>query len=178
MSNPCWTTHLHRTLKRLPPRDPARDGTPRVAVLGIGNDLNGDDGAGVAVARALRVRLSEQDRLLVVDGGHAPENHTGTLRAFAPALVVMVDAAQMHLPPGSIRWLDWQDTSGLSATTHTLPPYMLARFLTLDLGCAVALVGIQPFRAGVDTPLSEGMQAAVAQVVDGFIAAWDAVRSA
>jgi len=47
-----------------------------------------------------------------------------------------------------------------------LPPYVLAKFLTAELGCEVALLGIQPFSNGVDAPLSPGMQQVVGAVVD------------
>lgn len=102
----------------------------------------------------------------LIDAGPAPENCTGPLRAFAPDLVLLIDAAQMGEEPGTARWLAWQDTTGISATTHTLPPYMLAKFLTADLGCDVALLGLQPFSNQPDTPLSPGMQALVETVVE------------
>ena len=142
-------------------RSAARRGYPqRVALLGIGQQLRGDDGAGVAVAR--RLLPLAHSRFLVIEGGHAPENQTGPLRRFRPELVLLVDAAEMETPPGTVRWLDWEQTSGLSASTHTLPPYMLARYLVQAIGCEVVLVGIQPAHKNLDRPLSPGVEAAVA----------------
>ncbi len=66
--------------------------------------------------------------------------------------------------PGTIRWLDWQETTGLSASTHTLPPYMLAQYLVGSLGCQVALLGIQPAQNDIGTPLSPPVAAAVEEV--------------
>ncbi|NDJ77697.1 MAG: hydrogenase maturation protease [Chloroflexi bacterium] len=160
-----WQNRLKQTLRSLSPPDRA----VRCVVLGIGNEFNGDDAAGIAVARGLEARVDSDDRLLIVDAGIAPENHTGVLRAFAPDVVLLVDAAQMNAEPGTVRLLDWQDTTGLSATTHTLPPYMLAKFLTMDLGCTVALLGMQPFGNLPDTPLSDPMQAVVEEVVAGLV---------
>ena len=45
---------------------------PRVAVVGVGQRLRGDDGAGPAVAQ--RLAPLADAALLVVDAGHAPEN--------------------------------------------------------------------------------------------------------
>ena len=100
----------------------------------------------------------------IIEAGHAPENCTGAVRRFAPDLVVLVDAAEMGEAPGTIRWLDWQETTGLSASTHTLPPYMLAQYLVGSLACRVALLGIQPAQNDIGTPLSPPVAAAVEEV--------------
>jgi hydrogenase 3 maturation protease len=165
MSNPSWSEQLRQSLRRLP-----TDRPPRVAVVGVGQELNGDDGAGLAVARALGSRLGSQDWLLIVEAGSAPENQTGRLRAFGPDLVLFVDAAQMGAAPGTVRLLPWQATTGLSASTHTLPLHILARFLTHDLGCDVALLGLQPHQNRVDAPLSDAMREVVDRVVDDLAA--------
>jgi hydrogenase 3 maturation protease len=140
------------------------DSKPNIALLGVGHPLNGDDAAGIAIASTLREAFAGSAHVLVLEAGSAPENCTGALRAFGPALVIFIDAAQMDREPGSVRWLDWRDTSGLSASTHTLPPYMLAKFLVAELGCEVALLGLQPARNTVAAPLSPVMQQTVATV--------------
>jgi hydrogenase maturation protease HycI len=139
----------------------------RVAILGIGNELRGDDAAGIAVVRAMAPAAHE--RLLIVEGGPAPENQTGRLRFFQPDLVVLVDAAELGEDPGTVRWLEWQEAVGLSASTHTTPPSMLALFLVESLGCKVVLVGIQPQDIGFDTPLTAPVAAAVSRVVAELI---------
>ena len=137
MSQLSWQAALTQTLATL-----HRGRPPRVAVLGIGHELRGDDAAGLLVARGLQAVADE--RLMVVEAGHAPENHTGRIRRHRPDLILLIDAAQLNEPPGTIRWLPAEATSGLSASTHTLPPYMLTRFLQAELGCELALLGVQP----------------------------------
>jgi Ni,Fe-hydrogenase maturation factor len=56
------------------------------------------------------------------------------------------------------------DTTGLSGSTHTLPPYVLARYLTLALGCEVALLGIQPAQTDLGVGLSDVVETAVTDV--------------
>ena len=58
----------------------------RIAVLGIGNDLRGDDGVGSLVARSLRERFPDA----AFDGGQAPENQAGPLRRARPDTVVAI----------------------------------------------------------------------------------------
>jgi len=113
------------------------------------------------LARELQHRAAGVDRLLVIDAGPAPENVSGLLRRFKPDLVLLVDAAQMGDPPGSVRWLPWQETIGLSASTHTLPIHMFGTYLTQELGCEMALLGIQPAQNTLDAPLSSEVAAAV-----------------
>ncbi len=134
---------------------------PRVAILGVGNDMNGDDGAGVGVVRELAARMPATPGVLLIDGGTAPENFTGPMRRFGPDLVIEVDAADHGGEPGAVAWLDWRDADGMSASTHTLPPSVLARFLATDLGCRVALLGIQPAALEPATGLSPAVAEAV-----------------
>jgi hydrogenase 3 maturation protease len=137
----------------------------RIAVVGMGHELRGDDAAGVAVARILRSALGDSEHLLVIDAGAAPENHTGPLRRFQPDVVLFVDAAQMDEAPGTIRWLSWHEAEGLGAFTHTLSPRVLASFLTSELDCKVALLGIQPADDAAIDALTPEVEEAVDTVV-------------
>jgi Ni,Fe-hydrogenase maturation factor len=53
----------------------------------------------------------------------------------------------------------------MPGSTHTLPLSLLATFLTADLGCEVALLGIQPLDTEIGSPLS----LPVRQAVDGVV---------
>ncbi len=150
-----------------------RIGNPslRVAVLGIGNEFSGDDAIGVQIARELASRLGPRPDCLVLDGGTAPENLTGPLRRFQPDLVLLVDAAHFGDEPGEVAWLDWQQTDGLSGSTHTLPPSVLAQFLVGELACRLALLVIQPAQMEFGSPISAPVRAAGDRVVEALAAA-------
>ncbi len=157
-----------------------------MAVVGIGNELRGDDTAGPLVIRALVERQTHdtaRPALLALDAGAAPENMTGALRRFAPDLVIFVDAAFADdgAPPGTIEWIDWRLTTGLSATafagsTHTLPLYVIAQYLVAELGCEVALIGIQAGSVTFDHAASPVTQEAVREVAAGLWAAVTVAR--
>lgn len=138
----------------------------RVAVIGVGNELNGDDGAGVAAVRALAARRPEPAGTLFIEAGAAPESYTGPLRRFRPDLVVEIDAAVLGEEPGAVAWLDWRQADGLSASTHTLPPSVLATFLQTDLGCEVRILGIQPAQLEMGTHLSREVADSVGRLAD------------
>lgn len=156
-----WKNSLQKMLLSSP--------EPRIAVMGIGHELRGDDAAALIVVRALQAAVGTRPNVLLVEAGHAPENHTGSIRRFAPNLVLLIDAAHMGELPGTIRWLVWQDTSGISGSSHTLPLHMIAAYLQLELGCEVALIGIQPEGTAFDQPLSDVVQMAVDQIVPPLV---------
>lgn len=148
----------------------------RIAVLGIGNELNGDDAAGVLVARKLIEKTREWKTksvshslvLYIVEAGMAPEAFTGPLRRFQPDLVVLIDAAELGQPPGAVACFDWHQAEGMSASTHTLPPTVLAQFLMREIGCRVMLIGIQAKNLNFDAGVSDAVIQAVQQVVEEF----------
>ena len=163
-SKKTWLESLQADLIRLQ----KTDRPPRVALLGIGHPLYGDDAVGVWLAGRLHDLNTAGDRFLAVEAGPAPENFTGTLRRFKPDLVLFADAALMDQEPGMIGWLSWQDSTGFSASTHTLPLHILASYLTSELGCEVALIGIQPATTFVGAPLTPKVRHAAEDVAKGI----------
>ena len=121
----------------------------RVAVVGVGSELCRDDEAGLYLVDCLAKRIGltvgeAGDRLLLVKGGPAPENFTGIIKAFRPDLLLVVDAAYLELPAGSIQILPEERATGLSFSTHMLPLPMMLAYLKLECACETCLVGIQP----------------------------------
>ena len=143
---------------------------PRIAVLGVGNELRSDDAAGVLVARAFSQRecVTHADRVLIIEAGHAPENRTGELRRFAPDAVLIIDAADMGEEPGAVQWIPEESIDGMSASTHSLPLSMLARYLVLELNCTVKLLGIQLGSNDVGERVSLPVLQAVDEIADGL----------
>jgi hydrogenase 3 maturation protease len=163
-----WRAALEAALGRLGAGGQASP--PRVAVVGMGQALRGDDGFGCAVAAALQPAAARCPDLLVLDGGPAPENQTGALRRFGPALVIFVDAAQLDAAPGTVRWLPWEQTAGLSNSTHALPIALVARYLSGSLGCEIGLLGIQPEAMTFGAPLTPAVAAAAEAVTAALLA--------
>ena len=120
------------------------------------------------IARGLCERECAQDtdHLLIIEAGHAPENATGALRAFAPDLVLMIDAARMGEAPGTVKSIPEESIDGMSASTHSLPLSMLASYLKLEMNCVVAVLGIQPLTNEVGERVSSDVLGAVNETVD------------
>ncbi|MCX6687870.1 MAG: hydrogenase maturation peptidase HycI [Methanoregula sp.] len=109
-------------------------------LLGIGNPLNGDDGAGMLVAGQFR-----KEGWISLSCGTAPENFTGIIRKTRPDCLVLVDAAAMGLSPGEFRIIPRHKIADVSIGTHQLPLSLLIDFLSDSAG-RIVLIGIQPDR--------------------------------
>jgi hydrogenase 3 maturation protease len=107
-------------------------------LLGIGNPLRGDDGAGVLAALHLKAEGWQ-----AVDCGTAPENFTGLVRRLHPDLLLLVDAAEMGIPPGEFRVVPKDRIEDVAFGTHHLPLSHVMEFLS-DTAGEIRFIGIQP----------------------------------
>jgi len=131
-------------------------------LLTVGNGMMGDDGAGVLLAQMLGDQPLEDWR--VVNGGSAPENVLHWIREMNAQRVLVVDAADMDLPPGSIRRINADRLEDpFLMTTHTLPLTFLIESLR-EFVPQVDLIGIQPNIVAFGFPMSEEVRLAVGQV--------------
>jgi hydrogenase maturation protease HycI len=112
----------------------------KVAVLGCGSPLRGDDAAGTEIA----LRLADLDgQARAYPGDVAPENLTGEIKAFAPDLLIVIDALDLNADPGKVIPVDKTDIGGVSFSTHMLPLNIVIDYLIQETGCEVLLLGIQ-----------------------------------
>ncbi|HAX70765.1 MAG TPA: hypothetical protein DCY14_14230 [Anaerolineae bacterium] len=164
MSSSSWKSSLHQMMQRLTSEqiEPIR-----VAVVGIGNEFRNDDAAGVLVARML-LQYENPGHALILRAGHAPENFTSELRAYRPHLVLMIDAADMGAAPGEVSLIPFDQIDGMTASTHSLPLSMLSRYLTLELNCAIVLIGIQAVSNDVGETVDPSVMMAVHDVAEAI----------
>jgi len=124
-------------------------------LLGVGNRLSRDDGAGPALAQ----RLQGSD-WVAIDCGTSLENAGGYVRREHPDLLVIADAARMGLAPGAVRRLRPDSVDRMLASTHGLPlTFFLDRLA--DVAGDVVILGIEP----ADVSFGEAMTAAVRDAV-------------
>ena len=119
----------------------------RLALLGVGSDLRGDDAAGMLVARRLAKtcgKMGELKNFKIFLGDTAPENLTGEVKKFNPTHLLIVDSADMNELPGAVKLIDPESIEGFSSSTHSLPLNILADYLIKSIGCKIIIIGIQP----------------------------------
>jgi hydrogenase 3 maturation protease len=140
-------------------------------ILCVGNPLRGDDAVGRRVAELLTAKLTDAGErargIRVVDCGTTPENYIAALGregTDAPRTLLIVDAAEMGLPPGECRKLSLSELDAVAETSHGLPlSLLLAPFENL---MEIAVLGIQPASLRTGAPLSAPVERAARLVAE------------
>lgn len=136
----------------------------KVAVLGIGSELRGDDVAGVLAAQQIEKickRKTTRPQVRVFIGATAPENLIGEIRKFQPTHLIIIDSADIGVRPGKIAVINQEDLGGVSFCTHSLPLKVMTDYLLQSLNCRIIIIGIQPGNLAVSAnPSQRTIQAA------------------
>lgn len=145
-------------------------GATRIAVLGIGDDLNPLDRPGIV--GAILIHEIERPNVTVFLTGTMPENYTGAIRNLRPSHVLMIDTADMGLSPGSLGIVHPAKIHGQRFSTHMMPLSLVIEYLEKELDTTVVLVGIQPDPVapseGIQTPFSLHVVEGLLRLRDAF----------
>lgn len=143
-----------------------------ILILGLGNPLQGDDGVGCRVVKALDARALP-DTVEVMDGGTPGIGLLNLLEG--RARVILVDAAEMGLAPGEFRrFTADQVTLVGSAQRLSLHRASVADALALARALNIALpdivfFGVQPASVEWRDSLSPAVQDAVPRVLEAIL---------
>ena len=137
----------------------------KIAIIGVGSELRGDDIAGLLVIHRLKKRLSALKlarRVKCFYGGTAPENLTGEIRRFLPTHLIIVDSLDIGKKPGTLVVLSPAEVgSGVSFSTHKMPIKVMIEYLSRSLNCEITLVGIQPKSLDFNSPASKPIKKSI-----------------
>jgi hydrogenase 3 maturation protease len=142
-------------------------------VLGIGNRLGGDDAAGACVVDMLNQRRHRAETLLsteivAIDAGTAPESYTSVIHQRRPELLILVDAADMGLPPGALRTITPEKISILSFSTHYIPLSMFISYVKEFCG-KVLLIGVQPEHTETGRHMSKAVRKSIKDLAEAIL---------
>jgi len=116
----------------------------KTCLVGIGNNLRGDDGFGPYFIRMLREKaLLPKESLIIVED--VPENYAFPISRMDVDSVVFVDAVILEAPPGTVvlGLLEELEGSCQIASTHKLSLRMTSRIIE-ETGKKAYLLGIVP----------------------------------
>ena len=125
-----------------------------VLLIGTGNTLRGDDGAGPALISLLEGNVNAS----LLDVGELPESNFSKIQAARADTIVVIDAADFGAAPGDVAVLEPEAIAGYSTSTHQMPMNLFFRFIKGDRDIETFAIGIQPAQIG----LGESMSPAVA----------------
>lgn len=142
----------------------------KVAVIGVGNLLLGDEGVGIHTVRRLATACLPSG-VEVIDGG------TGGLNLLdymdGRDLVVFIDCADAGGPPGTIYRLSLDDLEGSDAETRLFSLHEVGLAQTLALAKrlltrlpTITIYGVQPARVAWDTNLSPELAQVLPKLVE------------
>jgi len=142
-------------------------------VLGIGNRLGGDDAAGTHVVDLLnrrhhRVKDPLPTEIMAIDAGTAPESYTSVIRRQQPDLLILIDAADMDLPPGTLRLIAPDKINILSFSTHHIPIPTFVSYVKEFCG-KVLVIGVQPEQTETGTGISKAVQKSVKKLTEAIL---------
>ena len=133
----------------------------KTIILGIGNTLKGDDGAGAIVCRQLAGKTSAE----VIDAATVPENYIQLIIKKAPRNLLIVDAIDFGGQPGTINLFKPEQLGSLVVSTHTLSPRIFIDLIVQEIDVRVYFLGIQPLRTQIGSCLSAAVDKAVRELV-------------
>lgn len=136
-----------------------------LVILGIGNDIRGDDGLGPYIIENLRdlfesnesntlnekldtdANLNENINNLnihFINAGSVPENFTGEIRKINPSHIIMIDAVLMNESYGKIKFINKDEIVNVSVSTHSMSLTYLIKYLEQDNEYEILFIGVQP----------------------------------
>lgn len=153
-------------------------GASSLVVLGIGNDIRGDDGLGPYIIEELslkREKLQESsdissifdlNELFLINGGSVPENFTSKIKSLDPSHIILIDASLMNKEPGDIEIVDKENISNVSISTHSMSLAYLIKFLELEKPYEILFIGIEPESMELSFELSDTVKKSSDKLID------------
>ena len=147
----------------------------KTLIVGIGNTLKGDDGAGPLVCEQLTGKVCAE----LIDAGTVPENYIHPIIKKAPQNLLIIDAIDFGASPGTISIFEPEQLNSSAFSTHTLSPRLFADMVCQNIkgvpqmrnrafggpSVDVYFVGIQP----AQTQLGQSISPKVGQAVQWLV---------
>lgn len=124
----------------------------KVLIIGVGNEMRGDDGIGAFLAGELEREFGNRKDIMVVST-QVPENFIKPIMDFKPDKIIILDSADFGGRPGDFRVIREREIMEFLVSTHNMPLTVFLKALE-GLKAEKILVGIQPRNLDFGTGLS------------------------
>jgi len=158
-----WTDYLSSaclsSIARLPDV-PSVAMKGRTVVVGLGDRMKSDDGAGCLAAEILQREIRRRD-VKIINAENAVENYLGVIEKFKPETVVVIDAADFGGKPGAMRVMEPEQLRETTTSTHSFSLPLLIQHIRSETGAECTVIGIQPRTTAFSEGLSREVEKAV-----------------
>jgi len=160
----------------------------RVVIVGVGNPLKGDDGAGPFLIQQLKkwdcpspsgrkglsqIFLTGRNKKgtvpVLVDAGEVPENYTGAITKAKPDTILIVDAADFGGKPGEIKMFGAGEINKAGFTTHSMSLNVFTEYLKQETGAEILLLAIQPKTVKPGVSLSQEVKTSIGNIIQALV---------
>jgi hydrogenase 3 maturation protease len=131
-------------------------------IVGMGNILKGDDGAGPLVCEQLKAAKVSSE---LIDAGTVPENYIQRIIKKAPRTLLIIDAINFGAEAGTIKIFEPSQLNSIVVSTHTLSPRLFVDIIRRSIQIDVYFIGIQPAQTQLGQPLSVAVRRAIEKLI-------------
>ncbi len=137
----------------------------KTVIIGIGNTLKSDDGAGPAVCQLLEGKTIAE----IIDAGTVPENFIQVIVRKKPQVVLVIDAVDFGASPGEMKIIAPDQLNSSAISTHTLSPRIFTNLIQQTIDVKIIFLGIQPKQLQFGESLSDEVSQSVRNLTDILI---------
>jgi hydrogenase 3 maturation protease len=134
-------------------------------IICIGNELRGDDGAGIVIGRSLE-KIGSVNTLLVYD---TPENYLQKIVTYPADCRLWVDVVNWGAAPGSFTLFRPDEIQHFAISTHNYSPIVLLQYLKNFRDIPDYFLGIQPADMSLGKQLSPPVSETIERITEFFI---------
>ena len=135
----------------------------KVVILGIGNELRGDDGFGPYVAEALKGKVEA----VVYNCGTVLENYDNPIVKERPDVIILLDIINFNAPFGEMGVFEKDDILKVGFSTHNVSPRVFIELLESSIKADIIMVGVKPKETAFGDELSHEVKES-AELLKGF----------
>jgi len=138
----------------------------KAVILGIGNTLRSDDGAGSILAN----RIKDKVPWVVYDAAESPENFLNKIIALKPKTLVIIDAADFGKEAGELQELEGSNLKTTNLfSTHNSSLSLVINYLQNNLKIDIIILMIQPKTVAFGDKLSPEVSLTLKRLEDWFL---------
>lgn len=142
------------------------DKNGKLAFFCVGNDLKGDDGVGVLLAKRLKKEIGK--KVIILDVGSVPQNFLSFITKEKISHCLLIDAVEFHAEAGTVGFFDPSDLKEYQVTfsTHFIPMKVFIDYWIKETGTIFRILGVQPKTLDFGAPLSAEVAKAAENIVN------------